>query len=127
MSDISREEVISKLKDLLLKIEDPTDTKLGWLETWVTKEDIEAIKYAISSIKTDLKYDLMYENNEVYSKADMLSLLKDIKADIANISEKSSICDDTYCYGYRDKLASDYKTEVLEVIDKKISDMENKK
>lgn len=88
---------------------------------------IEAIAFAISSIKTDLKYDLMYENDEVYSKADMLSLLKDIKADIANISEKSSICDDTYCYGYRDKLASDYKTEVLEVIDKKISDMENKK
>ena len=62
---------------------------------------------------------------ECQSKADMLSLVKDIKADIANISEKSSICDDTYCYGYRDKLASDYKTEVLEVIDKKISDLEN--
>lgn len=46
-----------------------------------------------------------------------ISVLKDIKAEIANISEKSSICDDIYCYGYRDKLASDYKTEVLEVID----------
>lgn len=46
-----------------------------------------------------------------------MSVLEDIKAEIANISEKSSICDDIYCYGYRDKLASDYKTEVLEVID----------
>ncbi len=37
-------------------------------------EDLElekTIKYAISSLKTDLKYDLMYEGEDVYTKADM--------------------------------------------------------
>lgn len=30
----------------------------------LSKEEFEALAFAISSIKTDLKYDLMYENDE---------------------------------------------------------------
>ena len=38
-------------------------------------EDLElekTIKYAISSLKTDLKYDLMYEGEEIFTKADVV-------------------------------------------------------
>ncbi len=29
------------------------------------KDNVEALQYAISSLKTDLKYDLMYEGEEI--------------------------------------------------------------
>jgi len=46
------------------------------------KDNIEALQYAISSLKTDLKYDLMYEREEIYTKADMVDMLEDLKQDI---------------------------------------------
>ena len=48
-------------------------------------EDLElekTIKYAISSLKTDLKYDLMYEGKDVYTKADMVVMLTEIQMEI---------------------------------------------
>lgn len=48
-------------------------------------EDLElekTIKYAISSLKTDLKYDLMYEGEEIYTKADMIAMFEDLLMDI---------------------------------------------
>lgn len=42
----------------------------------------ETIKYAISSLKTDLKYDLMYEGEEVYTKAEMVDMLTEIQLEI---------------------------------------------
>jgi hypothetical protein len=51
-------------------------------------EDLElekTIKYAISSLKTDLKYDLMYEKEEIYTKADMVAMLKELKKDIIEL------------------------------------------
>jgi len=48
-------------------------------------EDFElekTIKYAISSLKTDLKYDLMYEGEDVYTKDEVIAMLEDLKADI---------------------------------------------
>ena len=47
----------------------------------------ETIKYAISSLKTDLKYDLMYEGEEVYTKADMVAMLEDLSREINPIKE----------------------------------------
>lgn len=47
-------------------------------------EDIElekTIKYAISSLKTDLKYDLMYEREEMYTKDNLVTMLEDLKQD----------------------------------------------
>ena len=47
-------------------------------------EDIElekTIKYAISSLKTDLKYDLLYEGEEDYTKDDLVAILKNLKQD----------------------------------------------
>lgn len=51
------------------------------------KDNVEALHYAISSLKTDLKYDLMYEGEEVYTKADMVSMLKELKEDIGIMSD----------------------------------------
>lgn len=44
------------------------------------KDNVEALQYAISSLKTDLKYDLMYEGEEVYTKADMVAILEELKS-----------------------------------------------
>ena len=46
------------------------------------KDSVEALQYALSSLKTDLKYDLMYEREEIYTKADMVDMLEDLKQDI---------------------------------------------
>lgn len=48
-------------------------------------EDLElekTIKYTISSLKTDLKYDLMYEGEDVYTKDDLVAMLEEIKTGI---------------------------------------------
>ena len=53
-------------------------------------EDIElekTIKYAISSLKTDLKYDLLYEGEEIYTKADMMAMLTELKTEINIMSD----------------------------------------
>ncbi len=46
------------------------------------KDNTEALHYAISSLKTDLKYDLMYEGEEIYTKADMIAMLSELKYDL---------------------------------------------
>ena len=53
-------------------------------------EDLElekTIKYAISSLKTDLKYDLLYEGEEIYTKSDMVAMLEDLKKEMNPIKE----------------------------------------
>ena len=45
------EEAINVIKKLLLKIDPPTDSQLGWLETWVHKEDIQGLRMAIEALK----------------------------------------------------------------------------
>lgn len=39
----------------------------------------KSIKYALQSLKTDLKYDLMYEGEEIYTKDDMVAMLTEIR------------------------------------------------
>ena len=49
------------------------------------EEDLEleeTIKYAISSLKTDEAYQLMYEKEETYTKNDMITMLKDLLMEI---------------------------------------------
>ena len=45
----------------------------------------QSLDYAISSLKTDLKYDLMYEGEDIYTKADMVTMLTEIKDKVNNI------------------------------------------
>ena len=51
-------------------------------------EDLElekTIKYAISSLKTDLKYDLLSEGEDVYTKADVVTMLEEIQLEIEEL------------------------------------------
>ena len=51
------------------------------------KDNVEALHYAISSLKTDEAYQLMYEGEEIYTKADMVTMLEDLKKEINPIKE----------------------------------------
>jgi len=42
----------------------------------------DSLAYAISSLKTDLKYDLMYEGEEIYTNADVVEMLEDLDMEI---------------------------------------------
>ena len=48
---MTREEASQRIQTLRLKVEEPTDTSLGWLETWIHKEDVEALKMAIKALE----------------------------------------------------------------------------
>lgn len=62
MKKISRKEALDRLKILKLKIEPPEGERLGWLETFLTKEDMQAIDMAFNSLKIDEMYQLEFEN-----------------------------------------------------------------
>lgn len=44
---MTKEEAINRIKILKPMINPPTDKQVGWLETWIYKEDIEAIDMAV--------------------------------------------------------------------------------
>lgn len=56
-------------------------------ETLKTYLTIEALDYAISSLKTDLKYDLMYEGEEVYTKDEVIAMLTELQLEIEECIE----------------------------------------
>ena len=68
------------LKDINGKIELYSNNK--HIDLNKEKEIVETLGYAISSLKTDLKYVLMYDEEEIYSKADMISMLNDLNLQI---------------------------------------------
>lgn len=76
------------------------------------KDSVEALQYAISSVKTDLKYDLMYENIPIIT----LDELKEIREEINNLQTYKLISGDTELYLSKDS--------VLAILDKKVSGME---
>lgn len=50
-------------------------------------EDLEledTIKYAISSLKTDEAYQLMYEKEKIYTKSDIIFMFEDLLTEIKN-------------------------------------------
>jgi len=46
------------------------------------KDNIESLEYAISSLKTDLKYDLMYEGEKIYTKDEVKTMLTELQKEI---------------------------------------------
>lgn len=46
------------------------------------KDDVEALQYAISSLKTDEAYQLMYEGKEVYTKDEVKAMLTELQQEI---------------------------------------------
>ncbi len=92
-------------------------------QQWGEDLDIEkSINYAISSLRTDLKYDLMYEGEEVYTKANIVAMLEEIKL---KITEKSYY-DTTIIGNYEDEVRIDLVEldDVNDIIQEKINTLE---
>lgn len=46
------------------------------------KDNVEALQYAISSLKTDFKYDLIHEGKDVYTKDEVIGMLVGLEVEI---------------------------------------------
>lgn len=47
----------------------------------------DSLAYAISSLKTDEAYQIMYEGGEIFTKDDMVDMLEDLKKEMNPIKE----------------------------------------
>ena len=52
------------------------------------KDNIESLEYAISSLKTDEAYQLMYEGKEVYTKDEVKAILAELQQEIQQKIDK---------------------------------------
>ena len=86
MGITEREKHIENLKTLVAFLEVNSIFKLS-------DEMYKSFDYAISSLKTDLKYDLMYEGGEIFTKTDMVAMLTDIQLEIEELDLKDSVPD----------------------------------
>ena len=69
--ELTRKQVIDLLEKADSTVYKEPKTKLA-----------QALEYAISSLKTDETYQLMYEGGEIFTKADMVTMLTDIQSEI---------------------------------------------
>ena len=80
-------------------------------------EDLElekTIKYAISSLKTDLKYDLMYEGEDIYTKADMVAILTELHLKMEELGDDLDPTED-WDYGYKSGVE-----DMIQLLDERI-------
>lgn len=54
------------------------------------KDNVEALEYAISSLKTDEAYQLMYEGKEVYAKADLKAILVELQLEVHELWDNNA-------------------------------------
>lgn len=52
---MTKKEAINRIKSIRKKISEPTETQLGWLETWINTKDIEALDIAIEALEKEPK------------------------------------------------------------------------
>ena len=86
------------------------------------KDDVEALHYAISSLKTDLKYDLLYEGEEIYTKDDMIATLKELQAEI----EEVEIFKNVISWELAPKTPTNIKQDCIAIIQQKINAIKEK-
>ena len=80
----------------------------------------DSLAYAISSLKTDEAYQLMYEGGEIYTKADVVTMLGEIKKEIIELPFPQR--EPEYMQGY-----SDCQMNILDyVIQEKIDKLKGK-
>ena len=92
------------------------------------KEIIEALGYAISSLKTDLKYDLLYEGEEVYTMDEVVSMLEELKKEIEELRLDRPLMSRGYeCYGHEDKTPTVIRQECSDIIQQKIEQLKENK
>ena len=54
-------------------------------------DNVWAFDYAISSLKTDEAYQLMYEGEDIYTKADMVAMLTELQTEIEEIEMGNNV------------------------------------
>ena len=47
----------------------------------------QALEYAISSLKTDEAYQIMYEGGEVFTKDEVISILEEVQSEFWNLTK----------------------------------------
>lgn len=52
------------------------------------KDNVEALEYAISSLKTDEAYQIMYEGGEVFTKDEVVNMLVELNSEIRKLQVK---------------------------------------
>ena len=108
--DLTRKQVIDLLEKADSTVYKEPKTKLA-----------QALEYAISSLKTDEAYQLMYEGEEVYTKADMVAMLEDLRLEIEEIFDNRPLpCSHyqrTLFYGEVDDLILDKINALKEASD----------
>lgn len=84
------DEAIEIIKVLLLKTEPPRDTQLGWLETWVHKEDVQGLRMAIEAMRKYRKIEgiikswkngTIEEKDSIYAFHEIMKVIEDGNAD----------------------------------------------
>ena len=79
-----------------------------------TQEEYRALEYAIASLKTDLKYDLMYEGEEAYTKADLVAMLTELHIRMEEIGDDLDPTED-WDYGYKSGVE-----DMIQLLDERI-------
>ena len=69
--------------------------RLVMMKSYAIGENYEALDYAISSLKTDEAYQIMYEGGEIFTKADLVAMLTEIQLEI----EESENCGKAFHLG----------------------------
>lgn len=59
----------------------------GYFIGYTSDEVQEALRYAISSLKTDEAYQIMYEGGEIFTKDDVAAMLTEIQSEIREYHE----------------------------------------
>ena len=74
-------------------------------------EDFElekTIKYAISSLKTDEAYQLMYEGEDVYTRDEVIAMLTELQDEL-KYTNLSGLWKTNYAEGFNDSVATSVK------------------
>lgn len=50
------------------------------------KDNVKALEYAISSLKTDEAYQIMYEGGEVFTKDDVVAMMTELQMEIEEMT-----------------------------------------
>lgn len=114
--ELTRKQVIEELQKMLDYCSIRQDS---------TPERKQALVYAISSLKADEAYQLMYEGEEVYTKADVAAMFNDLLHEINSIEKDICINDDKSEMGFvRWIRQSDVMKIIQQTIDKLKEDSE---
>lgn len=78
-----REKHIKVLENLLSHYKEREKCE-GYYDS-ALKDNVEALEYAISSLKTDEAYQIMYEGGEIFTKDDVVDKLEGLNLQIDEI------------------------------------------